>query len=318
MRYLAYGALDGIPNVIVDGSAHPDSQLTLSHWPNSPTPDVLRDDLSAQIAFHYLDHPELQVSADVVSNNHFDQDGLMSIYALVEPDAARARRERVIDVARAGDFGTYRERDAVRIAWTIAMLEAELETEDPYPVLLDRLPELLDHPDQFRSYWAEEDAHLEASEQAIAAGIVHIEELVDLDLAIVTIPDDWSTRPVHRFTLTGALAVHPTAVNNATNRFRVLYVRGDHYELQYRYETWVRYESRRPPGRIDLTHLAEKLSALEPGDARWVFDGVGAIAPALHLVGAGPDARSAIPPDHFRARVIDALASGVPAWDPYP
>jgi hypothetical protein len=317
MRYLDYGALDGIPSIIVDGSAHPDSLLTLSHWPNSPTPEALRDDLSAQIAFHYLDHPELHVPADVVSNNHFDQDGLMSIYALVDPDAAQARRERVIDVARAGDFGTYHERDAVRIAWTIARLEEELADGDPYPVLLDRLPELLDHPDRFRAYWADEDAHLEASENAIASGVVQIEEIVDLDLAIVTIPDNWTTRPVHRFTITGALAVHPTAVNNATDRFRILYVRGHHYELQYRYETWVRYESRRPAGRIDLTALAESLSELEPGDTRWAFDGVGAIAPALHLTG-GPDAPSAIPPERFRAAVVDALRAGTPTWDPYP
>ena len=42
-----------------------------------------------------------------------------------------------------------------------------------------------------------------------------------------------------------------------------------------------------PPARIDLTALAEELTALEPGPAIWAFDGVGMIAPALHLVGAG-------------------------------
>ena len=92
---------------------------------------------------------------------------------------------------------------------------------------------------------------------------------------------------------------------------------GHHYEVQYRYETWVRYQSRRPLARIDLAPLATELSEAEPGDARWTFDGVAAIAPALHLVG-GPDAASAIPPDRFHARVIDALTTGSPAWDPYP
>ncbi len=319
MRYLAYDELDGVPSIVVDGSAHADSLLVLSHWPNSDTPVALRDDLSAQIAFHYLDRPELHVPADVVSNNHFDQDGLMSVYALVDPEGAQSRRERAVDVARAGDFGTYEDRDSARISWTVARLAEAPEAagDDPYAVLLDRVPELLDHPERFEDLWAEEDAHLRASEDAIASGVVTIEEVEDLDLAVVTVPEDWATRTVHRFTVSMREAVHPTAVNNATDRFRLLVVHGHRYELQYRYETWVRYLTRRPPGRIDLAPLAVELSALEPGDATWTFDGVGAIAPALHLVGAGPDATSAIAPEQLRARVVEALGTGVSAWDPY-
>lgn len=318
MRYVAYGKLDGVPNVIVDGSAHPDSLMTLSHWPKSATPAALRDDLSAQIAFHYLDHPELHVDADVVSNNHFDQDGLMSVYTLVDPSGAQARRDRVIDVARAGDFGTFRARDAARISWTIAMLEAELgDDQDHYTHLLDRVPELLDHPDRFRKYWVDEDEHLDASEAAIRSGEVNIKEIEDLDLAVVTVPETWAQHTVHKFTVSLPQAVHPGAVHNATDRFRLLYMQGQHYEVQYRYETWVRYMSRRPPGRIDLAPLAQSLSAREPGAASWTFDGVDAIAPSLRLTGAAKDAPSAIPPEAFRAEVIQALTTGASAWDPY-
>ena len=317
MRYVAYGELDGVPNVVVDGSAHADTLLTLSHWPNSPTPVALQDDLSAQIAFHYLDHPELHVAADVVSNNHFDVDGLMSVYALVEPDAARAGRDQVVDVARAGDFGTFRSHDSIHVSWTIAALAEAVGDADPYVELLARVPELLEHPDRFRDRWAEEDAHLRASEDAIASGEVTIDEIDALDVAVVTVPASWTVRLAHRFTVLGAQAVHPSAINNSTDRFRVLYVHGARFELQYRYETWVRYLTRRPPGRVDLTPLAEELSELEPGAAQWVFDGVGAIAPALHLIGAGPGAPSAIAPAQFRARVLDALATGPVTWDPY-
>lgn len=316
MRYLAYDQLDGVPNIVVDGAAHPDSLITLSHWPRSATPAALRDDLSAQIAFHYLDHPELHVDADAVSNNHFDQDGLMSVYTLVDPPGAQARRDRVIDVARAGDFGTFQERDAARISWTIAVLEAELGSDqDHYAHLLDRVPELLDHPDRFRQYWADEDEHLDASEAALRSGDVRVEELEDLDLAVITVPETWAERTVHKFTISVRQAVHPGAVHNATDRFRLLYLQGRHYELQYRYETWVRYMSRRPPGRIDLTPLAQELSAREPDSVRWVFDGVDAIAPSLHLVGAGAGG-SSIPPEQLRAEVIQALATGASAWDP--
>jgi hypothetical protein len=317
VRYLPYGELDGVPNIVVDGAAHADSLVTLSHWPKSGSPAALRDDLTAQIVFHYLDHPELHVAAEAVSNNHFDQDGLMSVYALVNPDDAQQRREQAIDLARAGDFGTYEDRDSVRIAWTIALLEEAMEEGDPYAELLGRVPELLDHPERFRDYWADEDAHLERSEAAIASGEVQIEEVQDLDLAIVTVPESWAPHPVHRFTILGSQALHPTAVNNATDLFRVLIVRGHHYEVQYRYETWVQYMTRRPPARIDLKPLAAELSALEPGDATWTFDGVEAIGPDLHLIGAGSDPVSAIPPEQYRAAVIDALTTGPPAWDPY-
>jgi Family of unknown function (DUF6687) len=318
VRYLEYGALDGIPNIVVDGSAHPDSLLTLSHWPKTPTPEVLQDDLSAQITFHYLDHPELHVPAEVVSNNHFDQDGLMSVYALVDPEGAQARRERVVDVARAGDFGTYHDRDSARIAWAIAWLGEDVgDDADPYAVVLERVPELLDHPERFRDRWAEEDAHLAASEAAIASGAVHIEEREDLDLAIVTVPASWNPRPVHRFTRAESQALHPSALNNATDRFRLLIERGDKYEVQYRYETWVQYRSRRPLPRVDLQPLAAELSTREPGAARWSFDGVEEIAPVLHLTGAGDDPSSAIPPEELRALVVDTLTTGVSAWDPY-
>jgi hypothetical protein len=312
VEYRPYDELDGIANVVVDGAAHPDTLIALSHWPHSGTPVELRDDLSAQIAFHYLDHPEHHVPADAVSNNHFDQDGLMSVYALVDPGGAQDRRDRVIDVARAGDFGSFHERDAARISWTIAALAAQ-EDGDPYPRLLERVPDLLDHPERYREIWADEDAHLEASEAAIRAGTVTIEEDVDLDLAVVTVPTEWAEHTVHRFTTTPRAAVHPGAVHNATDRFRLLFVQGRHYEVQYRYETWVHYMSRRPLGRVDLAPLAASLSEREPYRAVWQFDGVGGIFPTMQLRGA---TESAIPPAEFRVVLTQALA-GPSAWDPY-
>jgi hypothetical protein len=319
MRYVPYGELDGVPNVVVDGARHPDSVLVLSHWPKSGSPKELRADLSAQIAFGYLDRPDRHVDADAVSNNHFDQDGMMSMYALVDPDAARARRDRAIDVARMGDFDTYEDRASAHIAWTIAALAAEAEAAggDPYAELLPRTAELLDHPDGYREHWAEEDEHLARSEAAVASGVVAIDEVPELDLAVVTVPDDWSPKPAHFFTPIVEQAVHATAVHNATDRSRILYLRGDRYLFQYRYETWVQLASRRPLQRVDLTALAEELSADEPGDTRWVFDPIGAIAPALHLVAAGDDPASAVAPERFRERLTRALVDGPPAWDPY-
>ncbi len=66
--------------------------------------------------------------------------------------------------------------------------------------------------------------------------------------------------------------------------------------------------------RIDLSPLATDLTVLEPGGARWTFDGVGAIAPMLHLVGGD---ESTIAPEAFRDQVIQALTTGVSTWNPY-
>jgi hypothetical protein len=313
VQYVPYDQLDGIPNVIVDGSAQDDTVLTLSHWPGSPTPAELRDDLSAQIAFHYLDRSDHHVTAEVVSNNHVDQDGLAAMYVLVAPEAAQARREQLVDVARAGDFATFAARDSARIAWTIAEL-AGGATRAGYPELLERLPELLDHPDRYRDHWADEDAHLAAAEVGIADGTITITEHPDLDLAVVTVPAWWQSRPSHRFTRIGASVVHPGAIHNATDQFTVLYQQGSRFELVYRYETWVQYRSRRPRARVDLTLLAEELTAEEPGDARWTFDGVADLEPVLKLTGA--DA-STIAPQSFVERVMTSLRSAPIAWNPY-
>ncbi len=43
------------------------------------------------MAFRLLEHPELFSGAKLVSNNHFDQDGLAGLYAFVRPDDAVRR-----------------------------------------------------------------------------------------------------------------------------------------------------------------------------------------------------------------------------------
>ena len=131
------------------------------------------------------------------------------MYALVDPEPATARRDRVIDVARAGDFGTFVDRDAARIAMAIAAFEdprtSPLEpalTEGDYShitavlyrELLPRFTELLDHPERHRARWEREDAHLTESIDAIRSGAVRITENPAVDLAVVSVPDGWSAR----------------------------------------------------------------------------------------------------------------------------
>lgn len=329
MRFLPYRDVSTVPNVIVDGAAAQNTILTLSHWPKSGTPCELKGDTSAEIVFNYLDSPRFHVRADVVSNNHFDEDGLVGIFALVEPVAATRHRALLLDAAQAGDFGVFADRSAARIAFTLSAY-ADADTSPlprnmfqlPYPdlasglyvELLELLPRLLTSLDEFRSMWEHEDDTLAASEELIERGVITIEERPALDLALVRIPDDLASQRVHRFTQPRLTECHPFALHNRTRCSRLLVLQGRRVELQYRYEGWVQMASRRPAQRVDLSRLADELNLEETTNGRWVFDGVEQITPKLHLEGS---AATSIPPDTIVSRVEQHLRSGPPAWNPY-
>jgi hypothetical protein len=327
LRYVPYHLLGGVPNVIVDGSPTDGTELTLSHWPKTPTPAGVEEDLSAQMAMTYLGRADLHGRAEVVSNNHFDQDGLVSVFALVDPEAALAKREFLVDVAAAGDFATYRQRDAARASMTIAAFadparsplrpvldDYEAWTAALYTEMVGRLPEICDDPSRYRQVWADEDAALTASEDLVARGLVGIEEVPALDLAVVDIPVGAPEGGGHRFGGQWIAGLHPMAVNNATDCLAVLSVRGRSYDVAYRYESWVQYRTRRPRARVDLRPLAAELTDAEPGEAAWVFEGVETLTPRLYLQGAD---ESAFSPEEFRATLETYLTSAPPAWDPY-
>ena len=329
LHFVAYEDLGATPNIVVDGAGNAATGITLSHWPKSGTPQALKADTSAEIVFNYLAAPAFHVDATAVSNNHFDEDGLAGIYALIEPEAATAIRDLVVDVAQAGDFAIYRDRRAARVAFTLSAFADPRQTpldrsifELPYGAqcaalyreMLPRLGEMLCHTERFQRYWEAEDRVLTDSVRALQQGEVTIEERPDIDLAVVRIAEGRVAQEIHRFTSPRAEPCHPMAVHNATRCNRILLQQGRHYAFTYRYESWVQFMTRPPPRRVDLTPLAEALSADESGTVRWSFDGVSELTPKMTLTGGE---ESSIPPGTFADRVADFLASAPPAWDPY-
>ena len=310
MRYVEYEASAGEPNFVVDGSPNEGTVLCLTHWPGFPCPEpTLADDLSAQMALRYVDQGmRLHGDAEVVTNNHFDQDGLTGVYALLHPEAASAHRDLLVDVAAAGDFAIYRDRRAARISATISATGL-LTKGDPYPVALEHLPRMIADIDSYRDLWADDDERLTTSERAIDNGLVNIEDDPELDLAIVTVslsvPWTWG----HRFTGQRFSGIHPMAVHNATDMSTIVLLRGQRFQLTHRYETWVQYQSRRRRPRVALLPLARALSAID--DAKWRADGVGALTPTLSHEG-----ESSLDPSVFVVRVRDHIRTAPPAWDP--
>ncbi len=330
LRFLPEADAAEVPNVVVDGAPNANTVLSLTHWPGFPTPDGLAADLSAQMVFRYLDEGAgRHEPARVVTNNHFDQDGLVGVFALVDPETALAQRQLLEDVAAAGDFATYQDRRAARLSMVLAAYADPARSplgaaalSGPYPQtcgllyteLLDRLATLAGDLDAVQDLWIEEDSELSAAEAAIASGSVTVDELPHVDLAVLTVPEEAPGHGGHRFAHGIVPGLHPMAVHNATDRFRIVQIRGRRYELAYRYETWVQYRSRRPLPRADLAPLADRLNQAEDGAARWSAEPVDTLTPRLRL---DDGHESTLDPATFLAQVVAHLETATAAFDPY-
>ena len=317
--FLALAEVGGRPNVMADGAALESTVLTLSHWPASPAPDELRHDLSAGMAFRYL-RSRRRPAAEVVTTDHFDQDGLVTVAVVSDPAAALAHETALMAVAEAGDFVRGTARPAARASFSLGALAESFAGADPNPALsgelhreaLRLLPELVGRPDAHRALWEEEDAFLSASEAAVAAGRVTLSEVPALDLVVVEVAGPVAGGRATQFSHRRPAAVHPMSVHNRSACTRVLVLAPPAYELYFRYETWVRLASRRPPPRVDLAELAAELTAAEPDAGAWKFTGAAATVARLT-----PEGVSGLAPDRVRSLAERALQRGRPAWDPY-
>lgn len=293
MKFVPYNKLAGVPNIVVDGAAHDDTLLTISHWPRSTTPLEFRADTSTEMVLNYLSTPgadrKYAPRARAVSNNHFDEDGLCAVWAILNPKRALELRDTLIDVATAGDFHTYRRPQAAKIVFTIrsyadgdsSPLAPKLAGDDAtgsarYQALLPLLQSFMEDTPGFSPYWDAEWSAMRRSINAMHSDEAQLSEMRAIDLAVVE-----AQEPLHWMVL-----------HNQTQCLRVLTaLPGGYYELRYRYETWVQFSSRPVRPRIDLAPLLPRLQALEQAPVQWIFEGISRTTPALYPV--GPDGRPA-------------------------
>ncbi len=291
MQYVPFGPeLEGVPNIIVDGQGNDATVLALSHWPGNATPPELKADSSAEIVIKYLrssDAAALRRGADAVSNNHFDIDGLIGIWALLNPDAALERAELLVAIAECGDFERWTGEQATKIACALRGLE-ELEssplhqgfagTDDANEAkertafacgeMLPLVMKLLEDVDSFEEFWRDEFEQVMKGRELFAKGAVGIKEMPEVDMAVFALPE----------------AVHAIALNEQTECSRVvLMIDENRYIVRYRYESWVEYQSREVPPRIDLKPFADLLQTFEGNPGYWEADDVASIVPVMRF-----------------------------------
>ncbi len=324
--------LDPAITLCVDGVV--DGYRCLSHWPGNDTPEALKHDLSTGIVLAWAklapaERAALTGSFDVVTNHHYDTDGVLSAFVALRPEEALSREDALLAAAATGDFGVWRGPDALAIELTVMALSRPDDPRSPlhgalssvssnserweqaYRWLIDELPDLLDAPDRLAFLW--EDRH-EAVAREIAAlgqgGDAAVEHHADLDLAVVT-----RTAPITKYGLHAL----------AADRSRVLLVTPDaggwRYRFLFRVESWFDLARPSPPPRISLTAAMQTLQAHEtskagtwwatPLDTPVAAAGFGAASRASEVFFDDPDvandAISAIEP----AQVVDVLADAL-------
>ncbi|RAU82667.1 hypothetical protein DP923_12045 [Pontibacter arcticus] len=277
--------------IVVD-STHPNGFM-LSHWRGAPTPAAVRDDTSAAIVLNAirLQLPELELP--FVTANHFDIDGFIGVWSLLNPELALEHEEMLRQMALIGDF---RELDlnhplageALKLVCWINAKERELfyppfgaetlpEAEvilcaQKFSYFLREFNNVLQDPDWERGAWEDEVASVLLGYRDMYKPETKLSRFPEIGLIVIETP-----HPLHYY-----------ALFSRTQGFDMVLMCYDQnkYELEYKYTTWVDIATRPTLPRLPMAQLAARLNQLETSGRTWTFENVTETGPLLRLDGA--------------------------------
>ncbi len=172
MRFEFYhDGLADVPKLSVDGTV--DNAIHFSHWEGNETPSQLKADTSTEIALNLVAAPnqnELTRGIELVTNNHFDTDGVLSVWTVLTGERALDLRDQLIAAAEAGDFSEFSNESGVRASIAIQGSDQPTPGEDSgsplashlagenviddaraYELVLPEVERLLTHTNEYES-----------------------------------------------------------------------------------------------------------------------------------------------------------------------
>ena len=260
--------------------------LNLSHWRGAGPPPLAVDDTSAAIVLNALERDLIPRMAKYVTNNHFDVDGFIGIWSMMNPELAQKNVQLLKAVAVLGDFrelpaNTDLANDAIRlVSWLNTVEKArfyapfgekhheEKASVAKYKFFLAAFEEVLNNSHKFSHEWDEEAEKIACDLSTLKTqGKIRLHE--DIRLLVVMAP-----RPLHYYALFGQSA----------QADMVLSIYPDQkYELEYKYTTWVDAYGRRSLPRLSFTPLVQHLNQLETSGDQWTGTDVTDTGPVLRL-----------------------------------
>ncbi|MFO0630315.1 MAG: DUF6687 family protein [Polyangiales bacterium] len=289
--------------LVVDGLVE-GAALTLSHWPGNTTPRALKADTSTEIVLNHLAMGEA-ARFDLVVNNHYDTDGLLSVWSALAGPAALEHRDLLVAAAEAGDFAAFPSSAAVKLSLALqgdgpGSPRARAGGDDARADAQARpeVPAMLRAPDDFEARWRPGWARLHDAMESFAAGRSTVHEDPERRLSVVTLAPSlaaWGHHPTQSDGVSTAIAHHAQgewiAVGHPT-------ARGWRWRVVRAFHAWAETVVRPMRPRRPSAPAAARLREVERSTAgRWQ-PGRGALGPALVFVDdARQPADSALDPE---------------------
>jgi hypothetical protein len=285
MRFEFYhSGLEQTPKLSVDGTVS--NSIHFSHWEGNQTPATVKADTSTEIALNLIASPEreqLTEGIELVTNNHFDTDGVLSVWTVLTGERAVELREKLIAAAEAGDFSEYSSRDGVRASIVIQGSDAVIPGEDAgsplarhlagkeeanearsYELILPEVNNVLTRTDNYEFLWRDVWQRIEAALESFARGDSRVEEDEVSRLSLVTLaPGLYGSEgfsPVRH-------AAPFTAISaNARGQLFLIalpMMGAWGYRVDYPYYSWAETRVRPRIRRRDFSRLVARLNELE-------------------------------------------------------
>jgi hypothetical protein len=293
MRFQYYtDELANVPKLSVDGTVA--NAVHFSHWKGNETSASVKADTSTEIALNLVAAPnreELTRGIDLVTNNHFDTDGVLSVWTMMNGERALELRDKLIAAAEAGDFSEFSTKEGVRASIVIQgsdsptdnsgsplarQLAGEPIDDDAraYELVLPHVERVLTHTNEYVSLWGDSWNRIATALDSFARGRSRVEEDVEVKLSIVTLaPEIFSSRG---FNPTRHSAPFTAISHHACGEVFLIATPLDGgwcYRIDYPYYSWAETVVRPSIRRRDFTLLMNQLNELEKSDAgTWRVD----------------------------------------------
>jgi len=321
MRFEFYHAgLDNGSKLSVDGTVS--NSIHFSHWEGNQTPDEVKADTSTEIALNLVASPnkqKLTQGVGLVTNNHFDTDGVLSVWTVLNGERALDLRGQLVPAAEAGDFSEFSTENGVRASIVIqgsdqaspnneagSPLAAYLagkeinDDAEAYELVLPEVERVLRNTGDYESLWRSGWEAIANAIESFEKGKSTVEEHHDAHLSLITLaPEVFSPSG---FNPTRHAAPYTAISHYARGQIFLIatpFRDGWIYRIDYPYYSWAETVVRPEVKRHDFAGLISRLNQIEQNrDGRWKLDN-SEMTSVVKFLDAGTSAASRLRPDEL-------------------